>query len=121
MEYISFDDVVDIMRRADGVICHGGVGTIMTALRLGHTPVVIARLAQHGEHVDDHQLDIARRFAERGLVSCVTTETDITPLLASCKRDLAAQFGSGSSELRSAVRRAVAAASHRRLPAWPVS
>ena len=43
----------------------------MTALRLGHAPIVVPRLHRFGEHVDDHQLDIARRLQERGLVRCV--------------------------------------------------
>jgi UDP-N-acetylglucosamine transferase subunit ALG13 len=104
---MSFDDVVDTMMRAESVICHAGVGSIITALQVGHTPVVVPRLAVHGEHVDDHQLDIATRFAERGLVRCVTTATDLTPLLTPRNIHEDRPIGKGSMALRAAVAEAV--------------
>ena len=114
VEFMPFEDVVDTMARADSVVCHAGIGTIMTALQAGHTPVVIPRQAHHGEHVDDHQLDIATRFAERGLVRCVTIETDLAPLLTPRNEDADRQIGKGSRELRAVVSSAVAAGPRRR-------
>ena len=118
IEFMPYENVVDAMARADSVVCHAGVGTIMTALKAGHTPVVIPRQAQHGEHVDDHQRDIATRFAERGLVRCVTTETDLATLLTPRGENGGRKLGKGSNELRRAVADAVAAepATRRRLP-----
>jgi UDP-N-acetylglucosamine--N-acetylmuramyl-(pentapeptide) pyrophosphoryl-undecaprenol N-acetylglucosamine transferase len=115
VEFMPYDEVVHVMAKADSVICHAGVGTIMTALQAGHLPVVIPRLARHGEHVDDHQLDIASRFADRGLVRCVTTETDLAPLLTPRHEDSEPPIGKGSTELRAAVSGAVAAKPRRRL------
>jgi len=85
----------------------------MTALKLGHTPVVIPRLAQLGEHVDDHQLDIATRFAERGLVRCAAPGSDLTLLLTPRDTGRARQIGRGSTELRATVAAAAAAESRR--------
>lgn len=119
VEFISFQEVVDAMARADGVVCHAGVGTIVTALRAGHTPVVIPRRAHYGEHVDDHQLDIATRFAERSLIRCVTSETDIAPLLRPRNAGDDQRIGAGSTALRTAVSDAVAAESRRRYLAFP--
>ncbi len=115
VEFMPFEEMVDTMARADSVVCHAGVGTIITALQAGHTPVVIPRQAHHGEHVDDHQLDIATRFAERGLVRCVTSETDLAPLLTPRNEDGDRRIGKGSTELRAAVSGAVAAGPGRRL------
>lgn len=115
VELMSFEELVDAMARADSVVCHAGVGTIMTALQAGHTPVVIPRRAHHGEHVDDHQLDIATRFAERGLIRCVTSETDLAPLLTPRGKNSGQRIGKGSAELRAAVSAAVTAAPRRRL------
>lgn len=115
VEFMSYDDVMNTMAKADSVICHAGVGTIITALKAGHKPVVIPRQAQYDEHVDNHQLDIATRFAERGLVYRVTTETDLAPLLTSRGENGTRQIGNGSVELRVAILNAVAAEPRHRL------
>mgnify|MGYP000349572579 CR=1 FL=1 len=52
--------------KADVVICHAGVGTIWTALREGHSPLVVPRLKLHGEHVNDHQLQIVEALYQEG-------------------------------------------------------
>src|SRR5262249_12742823 len=68
IEFAPYEEILSLCGEADGVFCHAGVGTIMTALAAGKTPVVMPRLARHGEHVDDHQLQIAREFEKQGLV-----------------------------------------------------
>jgi UDP-N-acetylglucosamine--N-acetylmuramyl-(pentapeptide) pyrophosphoryl-undecaprenol N-acetylglucosamine transferase len=103
IEIMAFDDLTRAMSEAKSVVCHGGVGTVMTALQKGHTPVVIPRLACHREHVDDHQMEIAEHFAERGLVRCVTTETDLAPLLSPRSAEGSRRLGRGSEALRRAV------------------
>lgn len=55
------------MAEADAVVVHAGTGSSLAALRAGRLPVVAPRLPTRGEHVDDHQLQIARFLADRGL------------------------------------------------------
>jgi UDP-N-acetylglucosamine--N-acetylmuramyl-(pentapeptide) pyrophosphoryl-undecaprenol N-acetylglucosamine transferase len=50
------------------VIGHCGAGLISGALRAGRRPMVMARRAERGEHVDDHQLQLAEKLSELGLV-----------------------------------------------------
>lgn len=52
---------------ADAVVAHAGVGTALMTLQLGRIPVLVPREAAHGEHVDDHQAQIARRLAAMDL------------------------------------------------------
>jgi UDP-N-acetylglucosamine--N-acetylmuramyl-(pentapeptide) pyrophosphoryl-undecaprenol N-acetylglucosamine transferase len=49
------------------VVCHAGSGIVATALRAGRRPLVMARLRAHGEHVDDHQRQLAAKLGELGL------------------------------------------------------
>lgn len=53
---------------ADLVMTHAGVGSILMALRAGKCPVVIPRMHELGEHVDDHQSQLAGFLEQRGLV-----------------------------------------------------
>lgn len=66
--FMPFPDVVDAMDRAEVVVTHAGVGSFLCAMRLGHTPVVVPRRADLGEHVDDHQSELIERLAESGSV-----------------------------------------------------
>jgi UDP-N-acetylglucosamine transferase subunit ALG13 len=108
VEFMAFDELVATMQSARSVVCHAGVGTIVTAIRAGHVPVVIPRQPERNEHVDGHQMDIASRYAERGLIRCVLSDADLLPLLAPRCEDPSPAIGKGSEELRSAVLAAVA-------------
>lgn len=52
---------------ADVVVAHGGVGTLLDLLALGVYPVQAVRCAARGEHVDDHQAQIADLVRDRDL------------------------------------------------------
>ena len=70
----TFDDLV---READLVITHAGVGTIMHLLDRGEFPVVIPRRADRREHVDDHQLQICTLLRDRR-IACVLEVDEIS-------------------------------------------
>ena len=70
-ESLSFDEVVGYIREARAVVMHAGVGSMMIALTNGKRPIVMPRLRRFGEHVDDHQLELARRLEANGLVTVV--------------------------------------------------
>jgi UDP-N-acetylglucosamine transferase subunit ALG13 len=71
VDFLPFEAVQDHMARAEIVLCHAGVGSIMTALRLGHVPVVVPRLRRFAETVDDHQLELAAALDAVGRVVLV--------------------------------------------------
>jgi beta-1,4-N-acetylglucosaminyltransferase len=66
--FLSFEEMLDRFHEADVVVTHGGVGSILSALRAGHTPLVVPRLKRFGEHVDDHQVELADALASERLV-----------------------------------------------------
>ncbi|OCG75767.1 glycosyltransferase [Microbacterium sediminis] len=71
---IAHADLKAAIRDADVVITHAGVGGALTALDLGKHPIMIPRSAQHGEHVDDHQVQVARELDRRGLATARSVE-----------------------------------------------
>jgi len=83
---ISFQEFVEAARRARVFITHAGVGSILVALMAGHTPILVPRLARHGEAVDDHQLDLSQRLAELGAATLVTDTTTIPAVLRETAR-----------------------------------
>jgi len=66
--FMPFSEVLEHIDAAAVVITHAGVGSILCATRAGHTPLVVPRLERHGEHVDDHQVELTDALAARGIV-----------------------------------------------------
>lgn len=97
-DYLPYDDLVQMIREADVVVAHAGVGTILTVLHEGKRPVVVTRLKRHGEAIDDHQVPIARRLAEAGIVSLVE-DLGLLPDAVDAARGVAAPAASGRSPL----------------------
>lgn len=52
---------------AEIVIGHAGSGLVSGALAAGTRPLVLSRRSAFGEHVDDHQIQIARKLEQLGL------------------------------------------------------
>lgn len=74
MELASFNAFVT---RAELVVAHAGMGSILTALELGKPIIVMPRRAELGEHRNDHQLSTARHMTEHGLIEVVSDEQQL--------------------------------------------
>jgi UDP-N-acetylglucosamine transferase subunit ALG13 len=81
VDFVPFEEMGRLMRAARAVVTHAGVGTIMVALANEKRPIVVPRRGSLGEAVDDHQLQVGRRFGEAGLVTYVESEGDLARAL----------------------------------------
>lgn len=71
VDFLPFEGIVDMVRRSRVVVTHAGVGSVMVSLANGKRPIVVPRRKAFSEAVDDHQLELGRRFASAGLVTFV--------------------------------------------------
>jgi len=79
-QYYRFTDKTEFeknLSEAEFIITHGGVSIIIRALRQKIPFVVCPRLAKYGEHVDDHQTEIAHAFKKKGFVVCYDDGDDL--------------------------------------------
>ena len=104
-DFVGYDELEQMTTAASAVICHAGVGSIMTVLAAGKTPVVIPRRRALGEHVDDHQLQIAKELETQRLVVACVEARELRSALAAA-RSHKRRFRSGG-RLRAAVAKAV--------------
>ena len=105
-DFLLFDDLVREMGASRVVVTHAGIGSIMTALSCGRRPVVAARLVAHREAVDDHQLPVARRLGEAGLVTLVEDLAQLEDAVAKAGEEVDVSLGADErlvSELREYV------------------
>jgi UDP-N-acetylglucosamine transferase subunit ALG13 len=88
-EAIPEGDLSEAMREADLVIAHAGVGTALAAFEVGKCPLLVPRRFSLGEHVDDHQVQIAADLDERGLaISVDADELSLEDLVAAAARSV---------------------------------
>ncbi len=81
-ESVPHPEVLAAVAAADVVVGHAGTGAALTALEAGRCPVLVPRLARHGEHVDDHQVQVADELHDRGLAIRCDAEDLTTEVLA---------------------------------------
>jgi UDP-N-acetylglucosamine transferase subunit ALG13 len=80
-DYLGYEQMQAVMRRAIAVVSHGGPGSIMLCSHLGKKSIVVPRRASLGEHVDDHQVLFSRRLAAEGQIELAETEDRLGELL----------------------------------------
>jgi UDP-N-acetylglucosamine transferase subunit ALG13 len=64
VKYVTKEHFGEFVKSASAIIGHAGMGTIMTALDNEKPLLVMPRLKKYGEVVNNHQIDIAKKFAE---------------------------------------------------------
>lgn len=75
------DEYQGYLEKADLIISHAGMGTIISALELGKTLLLMPRLASHSEHRNDHQLATLKHFSHFANIVSVKDETELAATL----------------------------------------
>lgn len=71
----------DLFSKAEKIVSHAGIGTVLTAQRFGKPIVLIPRRATLGEHRNDHQLATVDQLQGRSGIYIAHTENELEPLL----------------------------------------
>ena len=67
-DFIDNDKFNELLDKADIIITHGGVGTIMQALKKDKKVIAVSRLSKFNEHQNDHQLEIIKNFTQKNYI-----------------------------------------------------
>ena len=79
----SKENLENLIKQADLIITHAGVGSIEMALEQNKKVIAIPRLKKFREHVNDHQKDIERKLDEKG---CLIGIDDVSKLGIALKK-----------------------------------
>ena len=86
LDVTQLDALLDL---AEVIVCHGGPGCIADAWARGQVPIVVPRIPELGEIVDEHQIDFCGKLAELGRVWLAQTPAEYASLLEEATRDQA--------------------------------
>lgn len=66
--FVSDEQFRKYMEQADVIITHAGSGALFNAIKLHKKVIAFARLKKYAEHVDDHQIELAKKLSEEGYI-----------------------------------------------------
>lgn len=64
VDFISEEKFDELIKNSDILLTHGGIGTIIKGLLLKKKVIIIPRMKEYKEHVDNHQIEIGERFSQ---------------------------------------------------------
>ena len=88
-DFLSHDEYETYMKSAEYLITHAGTGSVLPPLKMNKKIILFPRLAKYGEHLDDHQSELASLFANDGytlnakdkeeLIDCIKSIGEFQP------------------------------------------
>lgn len=66
LNFINQNDYKKYIQECNIFITHGGVGSIIEGLENEKKIIIVPRLHEYGEHIDNHQLDITNKYYDLG-------------------------------------------------------
>lgn len=72
---------------ADLIISHAGTGALVGALKIGKQVIAVPRLARFGEHIDDHQTQVADALEAEGYLRVVLDMDRLGETVQKCYDD----------------------------------
>lgn len=84
-DLISQEELDQYQEKADLIITHGGVGSIISSLKKGKKVIAVPRLHKYQEHVNDHQKQIVESFDKKGYLIGIEKVEDLEEALQKVK------------------------------------
>lgn len=73
----NFDEFNMISRKAKLVVSHAGVGNVINVLEQNNNLVIVPRLEEYKEHIDNHQIEFAKILKKASITHIACNEEDI--------------------------------------------
>ena len=98
-DLIPKEKLEELQEKANIIITHGGVGSIITGLQNNKKVIVAPRLAKYDEHMNDHQLQITENFYKAGYILPLYENDDLGKILKNIKSFKPKKFKSNTRQI----------------------
>ena len=112
--FLNKEEFDRLVENADVIITHGGTGAIITALKSGKKVLAVPRLKQYGEHVDNHQAQIAESFENAGYICTCWKMKDLEKQIEITYKMKPEKYVSNTENMINALRNSIEAPRKRR-------
>ena len=100
---VSNDRLEELMDEASLIITHGGVGSILTALKHHKKVIATPRLSKYNEHTNDHQKQIIEEFGRLGYIIPLKDLTKLDKMLIKSKTFKPKEFNSNNENFKELI------------------
>ena len=84
--FISQEEMNELYDQADYIITHAGAGSMIQSLKKGKITIAVPRLSKYGEHVNDHQIELADKLEKLGYLLVYHDGDQITEVFKKAKQ-----------------------------------
>jgi UDP-N-acetylglucosamine transferase subunit ALG13 len=98
-DYLDQDDFNKYLKKCSLLITHGGVGSILSALKINKTVIAAPRLKKYKEHVNDHQTQIIESFSKEKYILGLMDFDKFPSVLEKAKTFKPKKFASNTDNL----------------------
>ena len=99
LDLVPQDEFDKLMSKASLLITHGGVGSILTAIKYGKPVIAAARLKKYKEHTNDHQKQIIKEFSDAGYILELRDFNKLGKMIEKSKTFKARKFESNTQNM----------------------
>lgn len=102
--FFNQEEMNEHIGKSEFVLSHAGVGVITSALQMNKKVIVMPRRKDQGEHVDNHQLEIAKVFQDKGYISVAQNEDELSALISNLNQLDFKPYVKSNSQLLSSIK-----------------
>ena len=102
-DFVLPDKLDKLMKEADILITHGGVGSILGALKYDKPVIAAARLSKYKEHTNDHQKQIVAEFVKEGYILELDDFSNLVDILKKAKKFKPKKYKSNKKNMQSII------------------
>lgn len=95
-EFIDEKNFISHISASNLVITHSGVGCILNCVKNSKPVIVVPRMKCYGEHIDDHQYEIAKAFSDKGIVALCSDLDRLSEVINSIDNRHFSKYESGN-------------------------
>ena len=91
--------VENLADEAEFIITHGGVGSILMAIKKNKKVIAVPRLSEFNEHVNDHQRQIVEIFNDKGYIIGVQNIEDLSEAIKQIDEFIPTPYSGDNSKM----------------------
>ena len=99
LDFISQEELDNLLSQARIVITHGWVGSIVNSLKLSKKVIAVPRLSKYNEHVNDHQIQIVEKFNNEKYIIGITDISKLPSALSNIDNFTPKKYDTNSNNI----------------------